>query len=234
MEVEKGRLLPADSPTVAIDFILWIRRYGVYLLLAVALLVLAVELYNFWRVSKMRKLEEAWVALQSASSPGAIQESVLTVYHDPRVAAQAYLKIGRLYLLRLTLGSGVNKTLGLKATRAQAIAGAKLAFEKVIQRYPKPVINKLSALLGLALVYEDAHEWKKAAKIYQSIIHSKQNSTTAAFTALAKFRLHNLKHWAEPILAGPDLKFSSAASQPTKGPQSGKGLPASKPDAAGK
>ena len=200
MEVEKNRLLPAESPTVAIDAILWIRRYGVYILLIFAIVVLAFELYNFWQVSKMRKIEEAWVALQSASSPGSIEQTVLTVYHSPQVDAQAYLKIGRIYLYRLTLGPGFNKSHGLKATRTQAIAGAKMAFQKVVKDYPTPIINKIAAELGLALTYEDAHEWKKAGAIYKSIIHSKQNPTIAAYVDVAKFRLNNLAHWAEPIL----------------------------------
>ena len=222
MEAEKSGLLPADSPTVAIDFILWIRRYGVYILLIIAMAVLAVELYNFWQVRKMQKIQEAWVALQSASSPGAVEQSVLTVYHSPRVAAQAYLKIGRIYLLRLSLGSGVNKTLGLKATRAEAIHGATLAFEKVIHQYPKPIINKIAAELGLALVYEDAHEWKNAAALYKSIIDSKKNPTVAAFVGLAKFRLSNLRHWAEPILVGPDVDLAKLAPMPSASTQADK------------
>ena len=225
MEAEKNGLLSAESPTVAIDFILWIRRYGVYILLIVAMVVLACELYNFWQVSKMRKIQEAWVALQSASSPGAIEQSVLTVYHSPRVDAQAYLKIGRVYLLRLSLGSGVNKALGLKATRAQAIRGAKLAFEKVLHRYPKPIVNKIAAELGLALVYEDTHEWKKAAAMYQAIIDSKKNPTAAAFVGLAKFRLNNLRHWAEPILVGPNVDLNKPAPTVSKPTQAGKPAP---------
>jgi len=216
MEAEKNNLLDADSPTVAIDIILWIRRYGVYILLVFAMAVLALELYNFWQVSKMRKLQQAWVALQSASSPGAIDESVLSVYQAPRVTAQAYLKIGRIYLRRLLLGSGANKALGLKATRAQAIAGAKKAFKTVIQRYPIPMINKISAELGLAQVYADAHEWKRAAAIYKSIIRDSKNPTAAAFAGLAKFNLDNLHHWAEPILLGPDVNLSTAATAPAK------------------
>ena len=214
MEADKDSLLAADTPTVAIDVILWIRRYGVYILLVFAMVVLAIELYNFWQVSKMRKVQQAWVALQSASSPGAIEESVLTVYHAPRVTAQAYLKIGRIYLLRLSLGSGVNKTLGLKATRAQALAGAKKAFEKVIHQYPKPIINKIAAELGLAQVYEDSHQWKKAAAIYHGIIHSGTNPTAAAFVGLAKFHLNNLHHWAEPILLGPDVNLRGTTTAP--------------------
>ncbi|GEM_PF-2124565 len=219
MEAEKDGLLAADTPTVAIDVILWFRRYGVYILLVFAMVVLAFELYNFWQVSKMRKIEQGWVALQSASSPGAIEESVLTVYHSPRVTAQAYLKIGRIYLLRLSLGSGVNKTLGLKATRLQAIAGAKKAFKTVIHRYPKPVINKIAAELGLALVYEDAHQWSKAAAIYQSIIHSGKDPTAAAFVGVARFHLENLHHWAEPILLGPDINLSRTTTKPTPAKQ---------------
>ncbi len=218
MEAEKDGLLAADTPTVAIDVILWIRRYGVHILLVFAMAVLAIELYNFWQVSKMRKVQQAWVALQSASSPGAIEESVLTVYHVPRVTAQAYLKIGRIYLLRLTLGSGVNKTLGLKATRAQALAGAKKAFEKVIHQYPRPMINKIAAELGLAQVYEDSHQWKKAAAIYHAIILSKSNPTAAAFAGLAKFHLDNLRHWAEPILLGPDINSGGTTTAPATTP----------------
>lgn len=216
MEAEKDGLLAADTPTVAIDVILWIRRYGVYILLVFAMVVLAIELYNFWQVSKMRKAQEAWVALQSAASPGAIEESVLTVYHEPRVTAQAYLKIGRIYLLRLTFGSGINKPLGLKATHAQAIAGAKKAFETVIHQYPKPIINKIAAELGLAQVYEDSHQWEKAASIYNAIVHLRSNPTAAAFVGLAKFRLDNLHHWAEPILLGPDINLHSTTTEPAK------------------
>ncbi|MGC8559935.1 MAG: hypothetical protein ACP5O1_04570 [Phycisphaerae bacterium] len=212
MEVEKNRLLPAESPTVAIDVILWIRRYGVYILLIFAIVVLAFELYNFWQVSKMRKIEEAWVALESASSPGAIEQTVLTVYHSPQVDAQAYLKIGRIYLYRLTLGPGFNKSHGLKATRAQAIAGAKMAFQKVIHDYPTPIVNKIAAELGLALTYEDAHEWKKAGVIYTSMLHSKKNPTIAAYVDVAKFRLNNLAHWAEPILVSSSAHHISQPS----------------------
>ncbi len=217
MDTDKPELLAPGSPTVAIDVILWLRRYGVYILLTVAIIVLAIEVLNFYRISKLRKVQEAWIALQSASSPGAIETSVLGIYHTPNVDAQAYLKIGRLYLLRLSLGAQANKPLGLKATHAEAIAGAKLAFKRVISDYPTPIINKISAELGLALVYEDAHDWAKAAAIYQSIIREKTNPTADNFVSVAKFRLTHLDQWAKPILLGPAVKLGMLpATAPAK------------------
>lgn len=200
----------------------FLRKYGVYILLVVALAILGVELLNVHKAAQRAKLQDAWLALQNASSPHQLQTLVLDKFHVPAVDAHAYVKIGAIYL-SLVNKDNLMPIKGLHPTRDQAIAGAKLAFKKVIADYSQEQLAVARAELGLALACEDAGQWSKAAAIYHIFTRKNATPMQQSFAALAAYRLAHLKAWQSPVLVGPAIdipppKASSATTKPATQP----------------
>ncbi len=184
---------------------LFIRKYGIYVLLGIAIIVLIIELIQLHKSNEQRKVQEAAIALQQAQTPRQIQNTVLNTYHVPAIAAQAYIKIGDFYLNLITLGNPAKGLANVKATKAQSIAAAENAFTAVITKFPAQTLAVARARLGLALTYEDAGQWRKAAAIYRQFTAPHASTIDKSFAVLAQYRLDHLQQWAQPVLVGPPL-----------------------------
>ncbi len=193
----------------------FLRKYGVYILLAVALGVLAWELLNMHRAAQKARLQAAWMALQNAVSPHQVQTQVLDKYKIAAVDARAYVKIGSIYLQTVNKAD-LNIIKGFHPTKAEAIAGAKLAFRKVIHTWPKEELAVARSQLGLALAYEDAGQWAKAAAIYKIFTRKDATAMQKSFATLASYRLAHLKAWQSPVLVGPAIDLSIPKTVPAK------------------
>ncbi len=192
---------------------IFLRKYGVYILLVAALCVLAVEVVHIRRQAAQAKLQSAWIALQNAVSPHQLQTTVLDKYKFPAVDARAYVKIGAIYL-QAAGNTYLASSKRFKPTRAQAIAGAKIAFKKVIADYPGQQLAVVRSKLGLALAYEDAGQWAKAATIYRAFARKGATAMEKSFAPLAAYRLAHLSNWRSPVLAGPAIDLSMPKAAP--------------------
>ncbi len=196
---------------------MFIRKYGIYVLLGIAIIVLIIELIQLHKANEQRKVEEAAIALQQAQTPRQIQNTVLNTYKVQAIAAQAYVKIGDFYLNLISLGNPTKGIGKVKATKAQSIAAAKTAFNAVISKYPAQILAVARARLGLALTYEDAGQWSKAAAIYKEFTSPHAGTINTSFSTLAQYRLDHLKQWSQPVLVGP-AQIQPAATAPAVKP----------------
>ncbi len=211
---ERHELQQNDLVGSAAGLYMFIRKYGVYVLLGVAIIVLVVELIQLHKANQLRKVQEAAMALQQAQTPRQIQNTVLNNYKVPAVSAQAYIRIGDFYLNLIALGNPAAGVEKVKATKAQSIAAAEKAFKTVITEFPKETLSRARARLGLALTYEDAGQWSQAAAIYKAFTSPHADSIEKSFAPLVQYRLDHLKQWAQPVLVGP-AQTQPAATQPS-------------------
>ena len=194
----------------------FIRRYGIYILLALAVAALAFELIKFRQASRVRRRQEAWIALRTAQTPREIQKNVIAAYDIAPVRAQAYLKIGEIYLSLLARGNPPKGVGGVKAGREQAIRAAEKAFTKVLAKYPSETLIAARAQLGLAMTCEDAGQWIKAAAIYRRFLSPHATPMEKSFAPLAAYRLNHLKQWQEPLLVGPPVAIATRPAKSVK------------------
>jgi hypothetical protein len=211
---ERHELQQNDLVGSAAGLYVFIRKYGIYALLGIAILVLVIELIQLHKANEQRTIEEAAIALQQAQTPRQIQNTVLDSYKVPAIAAQAYIRIGDFYLNLIAMGNPPAGFEKVKATKSQSIAAAKKAFNEVIRRYPKQVLATARARLGLALADEDAGQWSNAAAIYKTFTSPDADKIDKSFATLAQYRLDHLKQWAQPVLVGPP-QTQPAATRPT-------------------
>jgi tetratricopeptide (TPR) repeat protein len=184
---------------------LFLRNYGAYLLLVVALVILGLEYLHIQKINQERKVQQAWDVLDQAQTPQQIQDTVISVYSFPAVQAQAYNQIGYFYLQTINLGNPPEGIGGVKVDRAQAIAAAEQTFNTVLQNYADQSLAVARAKLGLALTYEDAGEWDQAAGIYKEMLSAQASATEKAFTPMAQYRLAHLDEWSSLPLVGPAI-----------------------------
>jgi len=205
-ELEKNDLL---GWVMRIYFFL--RDYGAYLLLLVALVILGLEFMHIQQVKQENKMRQAWADLSQADTPQKIQDTVLSQYAFPQVLAQAYNQIGYFYLLTINLGNPAEGFLGVKIDRAGALTAAEQAFSTVLQNYPEQSLAAARAELGLALTYEDAGAWDKAAAIYKDMLSDQASPMEKAFAPMAQYRLAHLDEWSRPPLVGPSVAIAPSA-----------------------
>jgi hypothetical protein len=222
---ERHELQQNDLVGSAAGLYLFIRKYGIYVLLGIAIVVLIIELIQLHKANERRKVEEAAIALQQAQTPRQIQNTVLNSYKVPAISAQAYIRIGDFYLNLIAMGNPPAGFEKVKATKAQSIAAAQKAFQTVISDFPKQALAVARAELGLALAHEDAGQWSKAAAIYRTFTSPNASGIEKSFAPLAQYRLDHLKQWAQPVLVGPPQTqpaTTQAAVPPAKAPQRAK------------
>ncbi len=201
---------------------LFVRRNGLYMLLGLALALVAFEFYKLHQTQVARRLAEARAELDVNQTPKAIYAKVLAQYHNPEIDAQAYIKIGQFYLTYIAQGNVGTTYMGVKATQDQAVAGAKLAFKNVIENYPNLPLMIARAKLGLANAYEDAGQWSKARAIYVAMLDAKATPAEKSFAGIVNYRLKNLDAWRRPVLADRTaVNTANGLSLPTStiGPQ---------------
>ncbi len=179
----------------------FLRQNWMFLLLIIALAVLAVELYKIHQANTLDTQRQAWAQLDQYQTPQDLQKHVISKFSIPAVQAQAYVKIGDFYLTLVNLGNPP-KIAGVTATKKQALHGAAMAFRKVMQNFSSQPLTYARAKLGLAQVYEDRGQWAKAKVLYQSMLAPGASPVEKSLSALIEYRLHRLKQWARPVLIG--------------------------------
>ncbi|HTV47100.1 MAG TPA: hypothetical protein VMG59_01520 [Phycisphaerae bacterium] len=207
---ERHELQKNDLLGVTMQIYVFLRDYGAYLLLLVALGILGFELLRIHQVNQERKMQQAWSDLNQADTPQKIQDTVISQYSFPAVLAQAYDQIGFFYLGTINLGNPAAGVNGVKVTRDGAISAAEQAFNTVLENYPDQSLAAARAQMGLALTYEDAGEWDQAAAIYKNMLSDQATPMEKAFAPMAQYRLVHLDGWSQPPLVGPPVAIAPA------------------------
>jgi len=201
----------------------FLKNYGSYLLLGVALLVLAWRVWDWHETNVARELQQAWTSLNETSrptynNPPSKLRDIISQTDNRPLAAFAYTKLGKFYLEYLNLGTPAEGLQGVKVPADQAAKEAREAFSKVIADYPDQVLALADARLGLGALYEDLHQWDDARKQYDAIADKQGPLGESAFADVARRRLANLDLWSQPALLIRTSASTAASSEPATGP----------------
>ena len=217
MVSEEGKELRAnDLADSFAGLYVFLRQNWMFLILIIALAILAFELYKIHQTNVLDTQRQAWAQLDEYQTPQDLQKHVISKFSIPAVQAQAYVKIGDFYLTLVNLGNPP-KIAGVTATKPQALRGAAMAFRKVIQNFSNQPLTYARAKLGLAQVYEDRGQWAKAKAIYKSMLTPDASPVEKSLAVLIEYRLHRLNQWAQPVLIGY-APAKKPALPPTNGP----------------
>jgi tetratricopeptide (TPR) repeat protein len=222
---EREELQQNDLATWMYRVPVFLKNYGSYLLLGVALLVLAWTLWNRHQDSKALETQQAWASLNDAmkptyTNPPSRLHAIIDQSESNPLKAFAYAKIGKFYLDFLNMGAPEAGLQGVKVSADEAARESEDAFKKVVNDYADQTLALAEARLGLAALYEDRGQWDDARNQYNAIIDKASPLAGSAFADVAQQRLDHLDDWSKPalLLAGPaslpEFPSVTAQSQP--------------------
>jgi len=182
---------------------MFIRNYGSYLLLAIALAILGYQLWAMYERRQAAALQDAWTQLAEAASetadnPPAKLKAIINNFDNKAVQAQAFVKLGNFYLQSVIAGSPVDGYRGVKINKDDALEEAAKAFTRVINEFPEQTLAIKTARMGLASTEESRRNWDAAKKQYESLIQA-----GGLFGDEATTRLKRLEDIRTPVSFGP-------------------------------
>ena len=191
----------------------YLKEYGSYIILAISLVFLGYQLWNWNATKQAVKLQNAWVDLGRASEPtvanprGKLLE-VINSYDIRPVQAQAWLRIGRFFNETIIAGNPLAGVRDVKVTREEALDGAKKAFDTVVRDFADQPIAVAAAHLNLGTVAENRGEWDAAKKEYEIVADEKGPWANTAFASEAKRKIKNLDEIKTQVAFGPRSRES--------------------------
>jgi tetratricopeptide (TPR) repeat protein len=222
---EREELQQNDLATWMYRVPLFLKNYGSYLLLGVALLVLGWRLWDWHQANQAKELQDAWASLNDAmkptyTNPPSKLHAIIDQASSKPLQAFAYAKIGKFYLDYLNMGAPADGLQGVKVSADQAAKESEEAFKKVISDYPDQTLALAEARLGLAALYENRGQWDDARKQYNAIVEKSSPLAGTAFADVAQRRLDHVDDWSKPaVLVAtptplPEIPAVTPASQP--------------------
>ncbi len=217
-----------------LEFIDWLRRWGVPILFIVALLLAAWGLRERYLRAQAVKLDESFAELEAvASGANPSPESLLQIAADHESGRSSVADVARLEAADAYLDSvrrGVRPGVQVKADGTlenpeDALSDAdRAAFLKKAAELYQTVYSKtrsdagrqvltIGSLFGLAAVAECQGELSAARGHYEEIIKLADVSGFASYGAVAKKRLENL-----PSLENPPALYAKAELPPVPEP----------------
>ncbi|MEI7766338.1 MAG: hypothetical protein WCJ97_02745 [Phycisphaerae bacterium] len=220
---EKQELQSNELATWLVRFPMWLKDYGSYVLLAVAVAILVVQLYHWNKNRQEQKLHEAWANLELATIPGrenppAKLKSITLDYDIPTVQAIALVKLGEFYHQIILAGAPPEGVQGVKMTVEEARQNAQEAYKKVLTQYPDDKLAVPLAMVGLAAVSESVGNWDLAKEQYTKLTDPKGAFANTAFAQLAQRRLDQLEEIKQPVVLGPAATTLPDFTEPTTNP----------------
>jgi hypothetical protein len=185
-----------------------VRQYAGYIAVAAIALVLVVAVGLYWRYSQQQLLQQAWADVLMAAQPAGAApvdrtqrlEQVAADHEGEHVGAVAELMLAGALLDEATFGPAASD-----ATRRDELFGrAERAYQHVAERYPDKLVPLGAALMGLANLAEQQHDWQQAQSRYQQILADKRLEVTPYRTLAAR----GLEAW--PKLSGQKVVFVDA------------------------
>jgi predicted negative regulator of RcsB-dependent stress response len=196
---------------------LFLRKNGSYLLLALALLLLGYQLWNWHQRKQAEEIQVAWSELDAASAPNAQNapdklQAIINQYDVKPVQALAWLQVANVYLQDVAEGNPAEGYNGLKVSKDEALLKAEQAAKRVIAEYPDQTLAVGKAHLALAVVALDRGDWDAAKKEYEFLSDKKGPFADTAFAFEASVQLAHLEDYRQaPRLA--DMVIAAPATQ---------------------
>jgi tetratricopeptide (TPR) repeat protein len=210
---------------------IFLRKYGSYLLLALALALLGYQLWN-WHVRKqMEQVQMAWSELDAASAPNAQNapdklQAIINQYEVKPVQALAWLQIANVYLEDVAAGNPAEGYNGLKVSKAEALKKAEEAANHVIADYPDQKLAVGKAHLALGVVALDREDWEGAKKIFGELADKNGPFADTAFAIEGGAQLAHIDDYRKtPRLADMAVPVTTAPATQSGVITPGVGLP---------
>lgn len=174
---------------------MWLKQNGSYVVLALALVFLAFQLYKMWERKQYETRQAGWAELQMVQNPsiaGPVEnppaklQSIIDTYDIKELKSQAYHTLGTFYSRVILFPE---QLASLNLTKAEALTKAFDAFKKAGELQPDDPLILAKATLGMAAIKEDQGQWEEAAKMYTDMSSRFANSP---FADLAAHRLATL------------------------------------------
>ncbi len=193
----------------------WVREYGSYVLLAVALCFLGYTLWNRHEQKKQEAYQDDFNSLRNASKKDATNQGFGTYNPaDPtalsdlidktefkEVKAQAAIALAGYYQDLILFPDTYLKAANLR--RDEALDKAMNNLKIALEAQPDDLLIASRAHLGMAAVYEDQGAWDKAKDEYTLLVDPKGKFAGTPITDLAASRLKTLAERQEaPRLIG--------------------------------
>ena len=210
----------AESMADAVEYL---KEKGQIIVLVVSAVVVVLGVSWYWNYSATVRQQQGWQAMLALLNAPSVDQSaqldqlqrVAESYRDPALRAMAWSQLGSRLLDAAASTSG-------PATTEQAdnyIAGAKAAFETVIQETPNQTVPAAIAYLGLAAIAADRGDFETAMGYYEQVAGGEQFNNTpfqnqAAESLTLLERLGSLPALAT---AREPAAQQAAATQPSEG-----------------
>jgi tetratricopeptide (TPR) repeat protein len=174
---------------------MWLKQNGSYVVLALALVFLAYQLYGMWQRKQYETRQAGWAELQTVQNPsiaGPVEnppaklQSIIDTYDIKELKSQAYHTLGTFYSRVILFPE---QLASLNLTKSEALTKAFDAFKKAGELQPDDPLILAKATLGMAAVKEDQGQWEEAAKMYVEMCSRFANSP---FADLARHRLNTM------------------------------------------
>lgn len=209
------------------DFVLWLKKHGMNVLLAVLIAACAVMGYQFWQRKGVEKSAAAWGDLSRATLPEALEQVAKDHVDLPQVAIAALLQAGDLRLRQvqsgvLTAAQGTTPAVPLDdAARKIALDAADEDYAKAadLARTSPGARSKLvvlQTLFGRAAVAECRGDLDSSRK-YLAEAETLAGKDWEPIAKLAKTRIDGLVALATPVTLprNADLPAPPAAAPAT-------------------
>ncbi len=205
MKAEERHDLKENDLGTLLQFRLWafVKNYGSYLLLVLALAFLGFQLYSMYQAKKLKAKVDAdsdyRAALQFPTDPKADVvadgikrlRQVIDDHPDYKVVkAQAYLRIGGFLISGASDPAWLDKN---SMKREKALSEAEDAFKNAAENAGDDLLLKGEAQMGLAAICEDSGRWDDAKKAYESMADKNGPFASSPFADLATQRLSTLE-----------------------------------------
>ncbi|MFQ6048685.1 MAG: tol-pal system YbgF family protein [Phycisphaerae bacterium] len=205
------------------------RRHSNYVVAGAVGAALVVGLGAYWQRAKAGRLQQGWSELLlvaqregSGSDRLARLRQVAEGYEAAPLAAVAWQLLGDALFDQATYGVAGEQA----GRREELLDQASRAYQRILARYRQQWIARAVALIGLAKIAENRHDWLEARRYYQAVLDEPQFDATP-YHSLAREALARLDRLAEPVelvavgattqavSSGPATSQAAAASEPS-------------------
>lgn len=161
---------------------------------------------GFWFVkNRHQQVMNGWALLSDndvlKDPTGAIGQfrALAEEKRSPELTLAAWLRIGEIAMSQLA--SPESSAAG-SAGKQQWSESAANAYNRVLTDYPNDITAVGQALIALGVLAEDQSNMEKARQYYQRVLDDSRFAETP-FLAQAKYRLHGLANWSQPVVFAP-------------------------------
>jgi predicted negative regulator of RcsB-dependent stress response len=173
---------------------IFLKKYGSFILLGLALCVLGYQLWVRHEAQKAVEVQTAWNELDSASSPTAENapaklQALIAQYQLKPVQAMAWLQIATFYIDDVAHGNPPGGYNGVKVSKEEALKSAESAANQVLSGFPDETVAVGKAHLALATIALDREDFDAAKKQYEMLSAKGSPYAETSFAKIAEIEL---------------------------------------------